>query len=125
MRMKEWKGSVVFLHEVVNGAADRSYGIHVGQLAGLPPAVITRAKQVLVQMEKKGSYEINFMNDLPLFALVKKKAEEPAVEETAPVRPSAVLEKLESILPDNLTPREALDVLYQLKHMAEDERRNA
>ena len=125
MRIKEWKGSVVFLHEVVNGAADRSYGIHVGQLAGLPPAVITRAKQVLVQMEKKGSYEINFMNDLPIFALVKKKAEEPAVEETAPVRPSAVLEKLESILPDNLTPREALDVLYQLKHMAEDERRNA
>lgn len=119
MRIKEWKGNVVFLHEVIKGAADRSYGIHVGQLAGLPPAVITRAKQVLVQMEKKGSYEINFMNDLPLFALVQKKAIEEKQEEEILAPPSAVEEKLKAIRPDDLSPKEALDLLYQLKQLTD------
>lgn len=120
MRIKEWKGNVVFLHEVVKGTADRSYGIHVGKLAGLPPAVIARAKQVLAQMEKQGSYEVNFMNDLPLFALVKKKAdtEQQAAEQNA--APSPVVEALKKIQPDNLTPREALDELYRLKQLAEE-----
>ncbi len=122
MRIKEWRGNVVFLHEVVKGAADRSYGIHVGRLAGLPPAVIARAKQVLVQMEKKGSYEIDFMNDLPLFALVKKKADEEherSEEEERSRTPSALLEKLKAVRPDDLTPRQALDALYELKKLAE------
>lgn len=123
MRIKEWRGNVVFLHEVVKGAADRSYGIHVGRLAGLPPAVIARAKQVLVQMEKKGSYEIDFMNDLPLFALVKKKADEESKdnEESKTEKPSALLEKLKAVRPDDLTPRQALDALYELKKLAEAE----
>ena len=123
MRVKEWRGNVVFLHEVVKGAADRSYGIHVGRLAGLPPAVIARAKQVLAQMEKKGTYEIDFMNDLPLFALVKKKADEEQSkdlerEKASASLPDAALEKLKSLNPDDLTPREALDALYELKKLA-------
>ena len=120
MRVKEWKNNVVFLHEVIKGTADRSYGIHVGRLAGLPPAVITRAKQVLAEMEKQGSYEINFMNDLPLFALVQKKAaarEEAAAPE--PDKPSPVLEELKKISPDELTPKQALDALYKLKQLSE------
>lgn len=119
MRIKEWKGNVIFLHEVIKGTADRSYGIHVGRLAGLPPAVIARAGQVLEQMEKQGSYEINFMNDLPLFALVKKKAEEEKAEPEKTAEPSAVVEALNKIIPDNLTPRQALDELYRLKQLAD------
>lgn len=119
MKIKEWKGNVVFLHEVVKGMADRSYGIHVGRLAGLPPAVVARAKQVLEQMEKQGSYEINFMNDLPLFAMVKKKADAPVPEpeETVPAEAARIIEKLAEIDPDSMTPREALDALYALKQM--------
>ncbi|MBQ8347747.1 MAG: DNA mismatch repair protein MutS [Alphaproteobacteria bacterium] len=119
MRIKEWKGNVIFLHEVIKGTADRSYGIHVGRLAGLPPAVIARAGQVLEQMEKQGSYEINFMNDLPLFALVKKKAEAEKTEPEKISEPSPVVEALNKIIPDNLTPRQALDELYRLKQMAD------
>ena len=119
MRIKEWKGNVVFLHEVVKGTADRSYGIHVGKLAGLPPAVIARARQVLTQMEKQGSYEINFMNDLPLFALVKKKADEQQAKEALTAAPSPVVEALKKLQPDNLSPRQALDELYRLKQLAE------
>lgn len=119
MRIKEWKGNVIFLHEVIKGTADRSYGIHVGRLAGLPPAVIARAGQVLEQMEKQGSYEINFMNDLPLFALVKKKAEAEKTEPEKISEPSPVIEALNKIIPDNLTPRQALDELYRLKQMAD------
>ena len=119
MRVKEWKGSVVFLHEVIKGTADRSYGIHVGQLAGLPPVVIKRAKQVLTEMEKQGSYEVNFMNDLPLFALVQKKNKTPEESETVEMAPSPVLEELKKISPDELTPRQALDALYKLKQLSE------
>ena len=81
--------------------------------------MIARAKQVLAEMEKQGSYEINFMNDLPLFALVQKKAAAP--EETAqePVKPSPVLEELKKISPDELTPKQALDALYKLKQLSE------
>ncbi len=123
MRIKEWRESVVFLHEVVKGSADRSYGIHVGRLAGLPPVVIARAKQVLVQMEKKGSYEIDFMNDLPLFALVRKKAGEEREEDENAGRqtPSLLLEKLKSVCPDDLSPKQALETLYELKKLAETE----
>ena len=120
MRVKEWKNNVVFLHEVVKGTADRSYGIHVGRLAGLPSAVIARAKQVLAEMEKQGSYEINFMNDLPLFAMIQKKTKEQ--EEKSDLSETTfcpVSEELKKINPDELTPRQALDALYKLKQLAE------
>ena len=119
MRIKEWKGNVVFLHEVIKGTADRSYGIHVGRLAGLPPAVIVRAGQVLEQMEKQGSYEINFMNDLPLFAMVKKNVKNEKPEPQTTVEPSPVVIELDKIVPDDLTPRQALDELYRLKQLAD------
>ena len=117
MRVKEWKNNVVFLHEVVAGAVDRSYGIHVAKLAGLPPQVVMRAKQVLVQLEQKGSYRIDFMNDLPLFAKLAP-VEEPAQADEAPEKTSPVLEKLAAVNPDDLTPKQALEVLYQLCELA-------
>ena len=118
MKIKEWKGNVVFLHEVVRGVADRSYGIHVGKLAGLPGVVLTRAKQVLEQLEKQGAYSVSFMNDLPLFAVVRKKAEEEKREtETQAETSSPVIDKLAALDPDSMTPREALDTLYALKKM--------
>lgn len=116
MRVKEWKNNVVFLHEVVSGALDRSYGIHVGKLAGLPAPVIARAKQVLVQLEKKGSYQVDFMNDLPLFARLPKQ-EEPQPEED-PAETPRVVERLRALNPDDLTPKQALELLYELKKEA-------
>ena len=74
-------------------------------------------------MEKKGSYEIDFMNDLPLFALVRKKAGEERDEDENAGRqtPSLLLEKLKSVCPDDLSPKQALETLYELKKLAETE----
>ncbi len=78
MKVTEWQGDVVFLHEVVLGAADRSYGIQVARLAGLPPAVITRAKAVLAELEaaERASPVQKLIDDLPLFAAVRRAAPE-------------------------------------------------
>ncbi len=109
MRVKEWQGDVVFLHEIVAGAADRSYGIHVAKLAGLPSAVITRAEQVLSILEQgEQSCSLTGLADnLPLFNKVNDKP------------PSKVLSPIESAIsdinPDQMTPREALELIYQLK----------
>jgi DNA mismatch repair protein MutS len=108
MRVKEWNGEVVFLHEVIAGAADRSYGIQVAKLAGLPDAVIERARVVLAQLEAEDrtSQRRKLIDDLPLFA-----ATTPRVE----AAPDAVKAALAVINPDDLSPREALDALYRLK----------
>ncbi|MDD3019549.1 MAG: DNA mismatch repair protein MutS [Alphaproteobacteria bacterium] len=105
MQIREWKGEVIFLHHVAKGTADRSYGIHVAQLAGLPAEVIARAEQVLSLLEEHKTK--NAALELPLFQ----------VPAPAPVRvkKSAVEEALETINPDSLTPRDALDSLYRLK----------
>ena len=110
MRVKEWEGDVVFLHEVGPGAADRSYGIQVAKLAGLPAAVIHRAREVLTALEKDGSSDRAqvLIDDLPLFSASAKPT--PA----APQK-SAAEEALKAVNPDELTPREALDLLYRLK----------
>ena len=105
MRVKEWQGEIVFLHEVGAGAVDRSYGIHVARLAGLPDNVLTRAEQVLAQLEEKKAAQKPLFDDLPLFA---------SIEKSAP-KESEVEKKLRSLNADNLSPREALDILYQLK----------
>lgn len=112
MRVKEWQGEVVFLHEIAPGAADRSYGIHVAKLAGLPPAVIARAEAVLATLEKgePGSALTRLAEDLPLFAATRPQA--------APVAPSALEVLLAELRPDELTPREALDLLYKIKAVA-------
>lgn len=108
MKVKEWKDSIIFLHEVAPGTADRSYGIHVAKLAGLPPAVIERAEEVLKNLEnpKDGKTSKNIGAELPLFSVAPK---------AAPAKPSAAEEALRALNPDSLSPREALDALYALK----------
>jgi DNA mismatch repair protein MutS len=115
MRVKEWQGDVVFLHEVAAGAADRSYGIHVARLAGLPPAVIRRAEEVLGTLEKseQGGALTRLADDLPLFSAARRAP--PALEEPAP---SALEVALAAVHADELTPREALDLVYHLKGLA-------
>lgn len=118
MRVREWKGEVIFLHEVGEGSADRSYGIQVAKLAGLPKAVIKRAENVLEALEKKDqtSAATRLANDLPLFATVIEEVSTPNVAETV----SPLLEKLELISVDDLSPRDALDLLYELKELCSD-----
>jgi DNA mismatch repair protein MutS len=110
MRVKEWKGDVVFLHEVAPGTADRSYGIHVAKLAGLPPAVTARAEEVLAMLEKgeESGALARLADDLPLFQAARR----PALPEP---RESAAEALLRETHPDELTPREALDLIYRLK----------
>jgi DNA mismatch repair protein MutS len=108
MRVSEWKDTIVFLHEIAPGTADRSYGIHVAKLAGLPAAVIARAEDVLRALEegREGHMPLARIDDLPLFAANAAKAE---------TKPSGFEEALREISPDTLSPREALEVLYALK----------
>jgi DNA mismatch repair protein MutS len=114
MRVKEWQGDVVFLHEVGAGAADRSYGIHVGRLAGLPAAVIARAEEVLATLEKsdQASGIARLADDLPLFAAMPSRPKAAPAKITAI---SAVEERVKAINPDELTARQALDLIYELK----------
>ncbi len=115
--VKEWEGEVIFLHEVHKGAADRSYGVQVAKLAGLPASVVDRARVVLEtleQGERDGSGGAHgLVDDLPLFAAA------PAPAPVATAGPSPVTERLSEIHPDELTPREALDLLYELKSISE------
>ena len=113
MAVKEWKGEIIFLHEVIKGAADQSYGIHVAQLAGLPNPVIKRSKQVLnlLQQSESSGALAKLADDLPLFSAVIKDAE----SEKHAIVETKIRQILESIEPDTLTPREALDQLYALK----------
>jgi DNA mismatch repair protein MutS len=110
VRVKEWHGDVVFLHEVVAGAADRSYGIQVAKLAGLPGAVIERAKLVLAQLEShdRMSPARTLIDDLPLFAATAR-----------PLAPKSETDELAAALaalnPDEMSPKEALEALYALK----------
>jgi len=114
MKVKEWKGDIVFLHEIVPGAADRSYGIQVAKLAGLPKSVIARARQVLEALEKSDrSRPRAIIDDLPLFAV---RPAEPAEAE-----PHPALAALDAISPDELSPREALESLYELKRLRRGE----
>jgi DNA mismatch repair protein MutS len=113
VRAREWKGELVLLHEVGDGPADRSYGIAVAKLAGLPPLVLARAKSVLAKLEAgrdaTGGIAAG-LDDLPLFANQQVEA---AVADP-------LLEAIASIDPDALTPREALEALYALKRLATD-----
>ena len=107
MRVKEWQGEVVFLHEVAPGAADRSYGIQVAKLAGLPAAVLARAAEVLHALEQsgRGAAIAKLADDLPLFQ-----------PDVAPLPQASEIEALLAAADlDSLTPRQALDLLYQLK----------
>ena len=105
MRVKEWQGEIVFLHEVGNGAVDRSYGIHVARLAGLPEMVLKRAEQVLGQLEEKKALQKPLFEDLPLFEAINK---------TLP-QENKIEKRLKELNIDAISPKEALDLLYQLK----------
>lgn len=108
MKIKEWQGDIVFLHEVGEGAVERSYGIHVAKLAGLPSVVVNRATAVLSQLEEKKQAQKPLFDDLPLFSA----AATPTYQD---MKPSLVEEEIKKLDIDSLSPREALDVLYQLK----------
>ncbi|MBR2574069.1 MAG: DNA mismatch repair protein MutS [Loktanella sp.] len=112
--VKEWDGDVIFLHEVKRGTADRSYGVQVARLAGLPQVVVDRAKVVLEALEKgerEGGRKA-FVDDLPLFAAMPAP---PPVKHQV----SEVEARLKAVLPDELTPKEALALIYELRGMVE------
>ncbi|WP_407177549.1 DNA mismatch repair protein MutS [Bradyrhizobium sp. STM 3562] len=113
VRVKEWHGEVVFLHEVLPGSADRSYGIQVARLAGLPAPVIARAKTVLAKLEAqdRGQTARALVDDLPLFAVPSRAAAEPALPDEA----AQLIEAVKALHPDEMSPREALDAIYALK----------
>ncbi len=108
MRVKEWKGDVVFLHEVAAGAGGRSWGVHVAKLAGVTAPVVRRAAALLVQLEERDT-KLADAGALPLFA--------PATTKPTPMPPDPLHEALAAIDPDKLTPREALDALYKLRDL--------
>ncbi len=113
MRVKEWDGDVIFLHEVGPGAADRSYGIQVARLAGLPASVVARARDVLAKLEDadRKNPASQLIDDLPLFQVAVRREE----AARASSGPSKLEESLKALNPDDMTPREALDALYALK----------
>ncbi|RWR31090.1 DNA mismatch repair protein MutS [Sinirhodobacter populi] len=114
--VKEWEGEVIFLHEVRKGAADRSYGVQVAQLAGLPASVVSRARIVLDALEtgdrEGGSKKQMVIDDLPLFSVAK-----PA---PAPAAPSKVEERLRTLHPDEMTPKQAMEALYELRGLLKE-----
>ena len=109
VEVKEWRDEIVFLYRVVMGAADRSYGIHVAKLAGLPTIVLARATEVLSALEKADGRPkaTDLADDLPLFQAAKPPA--------GLAEPSALERALEGLNPDALTPKQALEALYRLK----------
>ena len=116
MKVAEWEGDIVFLHEVEPGAATRSYGVQVARKAGLPTSVVVRAREVLERLEKGdadgGEARIRaLVDDLPLFAATASAPE--------PSGPSPIEAAMTDIDPDALTPREALDALYRLKGLTQ------
>ncbi len=116
MKVREWQGSIVFLHQVISGAADRSYGIHVARLAGLPDVVLARAEQVLDELEagQRGSVDAEMVaGQLPLFDY-RQQLQNTMIDE------DAITGALDALEPDSLTPREALDELYRLKAMRQE-----
>jgi DNA mismatch repair protein MutS len=121
MKVREWEGEVVFLHEVGPGAADRSYGIQVARLAGLPEPVLQRARQVLTILEQRSvgtassSQKASVLDDLPLFA------HQPAPR---PPQKDPVIQALDAVRPDEMTPKQAIEALYELKKIRDDARRS-
>jgi DNA mismatch repair protein MutS len=112
VKVKEWQGDVVFLHEVAAGAADRSYGIQVAKLAGLPGAVIERAKLVLAQLEAEDRTSARrLIDDLPLFAATARPAAQPPHDAAL----DALIAAIAALNPDEMSPRDALEALYALK----------
>ncbi len=102
MTVKEWKGQVVFLHEVAEGAGGKSFGVHVARLAGVPAPVVARAARLLAELERRGG---GVGEDMPLFAAASRP----------PPTQDPLHAEVDSLDPDTLAPREALEILYRLK----------
>ena len=112
MRIKEWENKVIFLHEVIEGVADRSYGIHVAQMAGLPPSAVARAQQVLSGLESDKANQAKIGAELPAYDAAAVPAAKAKIL-------SAELDAALSVLdPDTMSPKEALEVLYRIKELA-------
>ncbi len=115
IKVREWEGEVVFLHEVTSGAADRSYGIQVARLAGLPEEVLERARAVLSLLEQQPrGASAALLDDLPLFSRPVTQPKKNA--------PDPLHEMLDTVRPDDLTPLQAIDMLYQLKKVRDASR---
>jgi DNA mismatch repair protein MutS len=115
VEVKEWRDEIVFLYRVIKGAADRSYGIHVAKLAGLPGPVLARAGEVLTELEKADGRPkpADLADDLPLFQAARTP---PGFDEPSPLE-----QALQGLNPDAMTPKEALEALYRLRTLLEDE----
>lgn len=121
MRVKEWQGDIAFLHEVAPGAADRSYGVHVARLAGLPKDVVGRAATVLARLEAgEGPDGAKLAAEMPLFAHAGTALAEPAPP-ALPAGQAEALDRLRALDPDGLSPRQALELLYDLAALAAEE----
>jgi DNA mismatch repair protein MutS len=118
LQVKEWEGDIVFMHKVIQGSADHSYGIHVAKIAGLPPVVIDRARDILERLKqgKSSGALAKMADDLPLF---KTQA-----AQSKPALPSKISQAFGAINPDDLSPREALQALYDLKELAQSEQKS-
>jgi DNA mismatch repair protein MutS len=118
VEVKEWRDEIVFLYRVLMGAADRSYGIHVAKLAGLPAPVLDRANEVLGALEKADGRPkpTDLADDLPLFRAAK------GMEDAAPDPATRLELALAALSPDAMTPKEALEALYQLKALLGEEK---
>ena len=116
IEVKEWQDQIIFLHKVIPGTANRSYGIQVAKLAGLPGAVIERASQVLKLLEEEGQKASpeDLIADLPLFAAARPMSVAPGTGKAEPAC-SPALQALEAVNPDDLTPKQALEAMYRLK----------
>jgi len=121
MKVKEWQGDVVFLHEIGQGVADRSYGVQVAKLAGLPPRVVTRARDILAELEagEMSSLSRRLMDDLPLFSEMLRPVHGEHEQVKEQEKQEKIFQFLQEINPDDLTPRQALEALYQLKNMGD------
>jgi DNA mismatch repair protein MutS len=115
VRVKEFQGDVVFLHEVAAGVADRSYGVQVAKLAGLPAAVVERARVVLAELEAsdRAAPTRKLIDDLPLFTAAR----------SAPPPVDPLHDAMKALDPDALTPKDALEALYRLKRLSKDEKK--
>lgn len=120
MQVKEWKGDIVFLHQVAAGSADKSYGVHVARLAGLPKKVTKRAAQLVTLLEAKSATASAKQNALPLFDFPPADDRADQVDEAGGDEIEQMIEALE---PDRMTPKEALDYLYELKTAHQDKDR--
>lgn len=123
MRVKEHQGDVIFLHEVGQGAADRSYGVQVAKLAGLPESVVARAREILDALEQGavGKAPAALIDDLPLFSAPVQRARPAQAQDT---RANDIMKRLNELAPDELSPREALDLIYQLRNLALEKAKN-